>query len=124
MEAERDDNEEAERQQLNDETDFHDAIASLLGRNVVGNSRNAAHDLDEKGNHVASHEDRRHISGWNPQAFCVAIGFGCYVENDSTLIEPLSVTNKGNGGRDGSPLPCSKTQPWVQEPETQSRIAR
>ena len=57
METERNNDEEAECQQLNHETDFHDCETSLLDRNVVGDAGDTAEDLDKERNNVAGDEN-------------------------------------------------------------------
>jgi hypothetical protein len=87
MEAKRDDDEESECQQLDDKTDLHDCVTALLSRNIVRHAGYATKDLNEEGDHIAGYEDRCHEAGWDPQTSCVAVGFGCYVEDHPTLFK-------------------------------------
>lgn len=86
MKAERDDDKEPESQQLDDETDFHDCVASLLGRYVGGHAQYTTENLNKEGEHVAGDEDRGHKAGRDPETPCIAKGLRCYVEDDSALI--------------------------------------
>ena len=59
MEAERDDEEEAEAHYLEIEADFHDVVALLFGVGVVGGAGGAANDLDQEGDDITGYEYRR-----------------------------------------------------------------